>query len=97
MTNDWKEYQESVAAFFRSLGLEASVDVRLKGVRTTHDIDVVVRSQHIGFEITWLVECKHWKARVSKLHVLAFAGDRRRHRCRSWNTAVREWVPERSS
>ena len=37
----------------------------------THDIDVLVKSHHVGFEITWLVECKRWKTRVSKLHVLA--------------------------
>lgn len=67
----WKEYQEEVASFFRSLGLDASTDVTVEGVRTTHDIDVLVKSHHVGFEITWLVECKHWKTRVSKLHVLA--------------------------
>ena len=39
-------------------------------MRTTHDVDVVVRSKHVGFEILWLVECKHWKTSVSKLHVL---------------------------
>jgi restriction system protein len=71
MANAWKEYQEEAASFFRSLGLDASTDVTVTGVRTTHDIDVVVKSRHIGFEIMWLVECKHWKTRVSKLHVLA--------------------------
>src|ERR1700731_1259012 len=71
MANAWKEYQEEAASFFRSLGLDASTDVTVTGVRTTHDIDVVVKSRHIGFEIMWLVECKHWKTRVSKTHVLA--------------------------
>jgi restriction system protein len=71
MTIAWKEYQEEAASFFRSLGLDASTDVTVAGVRTTHDIDVVVKSCHVGFEITWLVECKQWKTRVSKLHVLA--------------------------
>lgn len=71
MTIEWKEYQEEAASFFRSLGLDASTDVTVEGVRTTHDIDVLVKSHHVGFEITWLVECKHWKTRVSKLHVLA--------------------------
>jgi hypothetical protein len=36
----WREYQEDVAAFFRSLGLEAETDVTLQGVRTSHDLDV---------------------------------------------------------
>lgn len=71
MANDWQDYQEEAASFFRSLGLDASTDVTVKGARTTHDIDVLVRSHHVGFDITWLVECKHWKNRVSKLHVLA--------------------------
>lgn len=67
----WKDYQEEVATFFRSLGLDAATDVTVSGARTTHNIDVLVKSHHVGFEITWLVECKHWKTRVSKLHVLA--------------------------
>lgn len=70
MAEDWKNYQENAAEFFRSLGLSAKTDVRLKGVRTTHDIDVVVRSKHVGFEVLWLIECKRWKSPVSKLHVL---------------------------
>ena len=71
MNTAWKEYQEEAASFFRSLGLDASTDVSVTGVRTKHDVDVLVKSRHLGFEITWLVECKHWKSRVSKLHVLA--------------------------
>jgi hypothetical protein len=30
-----------------------------------------VRSHHAGFDILWLVECKHWNTPISKLHVLA--------------------------
>jgi restriction system protein len=71
MATTWKEYQEEAASFFRSLGLDASTDVVVRGVRTTHDVDVLVKSQHVGFDITWIVECKHWRTRVSKLHVLA--------------------------
>ena len=67
----WKNYQEEAATFFRSLGLEASTDVKIDGARTSHDIDVLVKSIHAGFEIIWLVECKHWKTSVSKLHVFA--------------------------
>ena len=71
MASDWQIYQNEVATFFRSLGLIAETDLTLQGVRTTHAVDVVVRSQHVGFTITWIVECKHWKRRVTKLHVLA--------------------------
>jgi restriction system protein len=70
---DWSEYQEEAAEFFRSLGLEATTNVTIKGVRTTHDVDVMVKSLHAGFEVTWIVECKYWKTRVSKLHVLGLS------------------------
>ena len=71
MAANWQEYQEEVAAFFRSLGLEAETNVTVKGVRTTHDVDVLVKSRHVGFTVAWIIECKHWKRRVTKLHVLA--------------------------
>jgi hypothetical protein len=71
MATNWKEYQEEAAALFRSMGLEAATDVTVRGVRTAHEVDVVVKSHHAGFDVTWLVECKHWTSRVSRLHVLA--------------------------
>lgn len=71
MATDWRACQEEAAEFFRSLGLDATVNARLQGVRTRHDVDVLVKSQHAGFEVTWIVECKHWNSPVSKLHVLA--------------------------
>lgn len=67
----WKKYQEDAAAYFRSLGLEALTDETVEGVRTKHDIDVLVKSHHVGFDITWIVECKLWKTPVTKVHVLA--------------------------
>ncbi len=66
----WSEYQEEVAQFFRDLGLAAETNVTIKGTRTSHNIDVVVRSKHAGIAIVWLVECKDWKARVTKDKVL---------------------------
>jgi len=68
---NWKEYQEEAAEFFRDLGLEAQVNAKVQGARTLHDIDVLVKSHHVGFDVTWIVECKKWKRRVSKLHVFA--------------------------
>lgn len=67
----WKDYQEEAAEHFRSLGLTAVTDATVQGVRTAHDVDVLVTSNHAGFEIRWIVECKQWAERVSKLHVLA--------------------------
>ncbi len=68
---DWRDYQEEAAEFFRSLGLDAETDVTIQGVRTKHDVDVLVKSHHAGFDVTWIIECKHWNFKVSKLHVLA--------------------------
>ncbi len=66
----WKQYQEDTADYFRSMGLDAETDVTVKGVRTSHDIDVLVTSHFHGFEIKWIVECKLWQKPVNKLHVL---------------------------
>jgi len=71
MMPPWKEYQQEAADFFRSLGLTASTDITLQGVRTTHDIDVLVTIDVAGFDVRWIVECKYWKTAVTKLHVLA--------------------------
>lgn len=67
----WQKYQEDAASYFRSLGLDVSTDVTVYGVRTSHDIDVLVKSYYAGFDITWIIECKYWKTPVNKLHVLA--------------------------
>ncbi|MGO0578033.1 restriction endonuclease [Ornithinimicrobium panacihumi] len=69
----WQDYQESAAALFRSVGLEATTDERLDGVRGAHDVDVVVRSRLAGLEQLWVVECKWRRRRVEKLHVTALA------------------------
>lgn len=71
MASNWKEYQEEAAQFFRNLGLDAQTDVTVQGVRTKHAIDVLVRSHHLGFDVTWIVECKYWATSVTKVHVLA--------------------------
>jgi hypothetical protein len=67
----WDDYQEEVCEFFRNADMQAETNISVQGVRASHDIDVVVRSRLVGFELLWLVECKHWRRRVSKLHVLA--------------------------
>lgn len=85
MADDWKEYQEEAAEFFRSLGLTAETDVTLTGVRTTHDVDVVVRSKHVGFEVLWqaLEVARHQAPRAGA------EGDRERSWSRSRHTPVR--------
>lgn len=71
MTAAWQNYQEAAAAFFRSLGMDAETDITVQGIRTKHDVDVLVKSRHMGFDVTWIIECKCWRTPVSKLHVLA--------------------------
>jgi hypothetical protein len=71
MATTWREYQEEAAGFFHSIGLEATINHTVQGVRTKHAIDVYVKSHHVGFDVVWIVECKHWNTPVSKVHVLA--------------------------
>lgn len=71
MADNWKDYQEEAAEFFRSLGLKSSTDVKMKGVRTEHDVDILVKIDVAGLSIKWIIECKCWKSPVNKLHVLA--------------------------
>ena len=68
---DWMQYQLDVARFFGELGMDAEVDQSIPGVRTSHDVDVLVRGSYVGFDITWVVECKAWQSRIPKEKVLA--------------------------
>src|SRR5258708_10385869 len=69
----WHDYQQQAAAFFQSLDLEVTIDESVTGARGTHDIDVVVRTRRAGIAQLWVVECKHWRKSIDKLHVLALA------------------------
>lgn len=71
MSSDWRSYQEEAAAFFRRLGLDASTEARVDGVRGTHSVDVLVNGSYLGLPFTWIVECKAWKSNVSKEKVMA--------------------------
>lgn len=68
---DWKEYQEKAAAFFRRQGCSAEVDLKVKGVRAEHAVDVYVTFPRQGIKCIWIVECKLWRNRVPKEKVLA--------------------------
>jgi hypothetical protein len=67
----WSDYQEDAAGFFRSLGMDAKTNQTLTGVRGTHNVDVLVTYGRAGIDQTWIVECKQWRRRVTKLHVEA--------------------------
>lgn len=68
---DWYEFQEAISRHFLSIGADAETNKRVQGIRTSHDIDILVKTRFLGENITWVVEAKHWKSKVSKSHVLA--------------------------
>jgi hypothetical protein len=69
----WKNYQEEVAGFFRSIGLNATVEKEIQGVRGTHRVDVHVMGSYMGIAFEWIVECKQWKTNVPKEKVMALS------------------------
>ena len=68
--SDWYQFQEEICAYFESIGASAETNVTVQGVRTSHDIDVLVKTKFLGEDLTWIVEAKKWKKRVNKLQVL---------------------------
>lgn len=74
MAEDWRSYQDTVAAIFRELGCDVTVEATVRGVRASHDIDVLVRFPVFGLKATWIVECKYWKRRVPKAAILTLSG-----------------------
>lgn len=68
---EWYKYQEEICDYFKSLGVFADTNIRLKGDKTNHDIDVLVQTAFLGQNLKWVVEVKKTKSKLSKLHVLA--------------------------
>lgn len=56
------------------MGLEASIEVPVKGARAIHTVDVLVEGQVHGLPIRWIVECKAWRSRVTKEKALTLLG-----------------------
>lgn len=69
-TPEWHQFQEEISKYFCSLGVDAKTNVTVKGVRTSHDIDVLVKTKFLGQNIIWVVEAKKWKSKINKLQVL---------------------------
>jgi hypothetical protein len=70
-TAGWYQFQEDICSYFKSIGASAETNIKVQGVRTSHDIDVLIKTKFLGQNLTWIVEAKKWKERVNKLHVLA--------------------------
>ncbi len=71
---DWRHYQEATAEVFRRLGCNARVEHQAQGARATHNVDVYATFVRSGIPCTWVIECKHWKRRVTKEKVMALRG-----------------------
>ncbi|GAB5408142.1 MAG: hypothetical protein BalsKO_05070 [Balneolaceae bacterium] len=69
-TPEWYQFQEEICEYFNSLGTNATTNVTIEGVRTNHDIDVLVETKFLGQDIVWVIEAKKWKSKVNKLQVL---------------------------
>ena len=67
---DWFQFQEDICTYFNSIGASAETNVKVKGIRTNHDIDVLVKTKYLGEDLVWIIEAKKWKSRVNKLQVL---------------------------
>ena len=67
---EWYKFQEEICAYFNSIGTSAETNVRVQGVRTSHDIDVLVKTKYLGEDLVWIIEAKKWKSRINKLQVL---------------------------
>lgn len=68
---EWYSFQEEIAAYFRSLGVNADTNQPVQGVRTKHDIDVFVTTKFLSADLCWIIEAKKWKTKVTKEKVLA--------------------------
>lgn len=68
---DWYHFQERICNHFISIGARAETNVKVQGVRTNHEIDILVKTKFLGQDIQWIVEAKKWNHKVNKLHVLA--------------------------
>jgi hypothetical protein len=67
----WRKYQEEVASLFRGLGCEAYVEKTVSGARSHHVVDIWIEFSHFGLTHHWVIECKDWKAPITKEKVLA--------------------------
>ena len=54
-TSEWFQFQEEICAYFESIGAIAETNVTIQGVRTSHDIDVLVKTKFLGEDLIWMV------------------------------------------
>lgn len=60
MSKEWFKFQEVICDYFKSIGAEAKTNVSVQGVRTSHDIDILVKTKFLGEDLLWIIEAKKW-------------------------------------
>ena len=71
---DWKDLQIKVKEIYENLGCKVKEDVKIKGARTEHQIDVFAVFDFCGQNYRTIIECKYWNSRVKKGQVSALLG-----------------------
>ena len=66
---DWKDLETKVLELFLNLGFNTKRNVKIRGLRSTHDVDVFAVSEFGGLRFQVVVECKYWKTKVKKIQV----------------------------
>lgn len=67
----WQDLEKRVCSLFAEAGFIARHNVKIQGIRAVHQIDVLLTCKIHGIQFRTVIECKHWKARVSKEKVAA--------------------------
>ena len=68
---EWYNFQEEICDYFNSIGANAKTNQTVQGVRTKHDIDVLVKTKFLGEDVVWIIEAKDWQTNIPKEKVLA--------------------------
>lgn len=71
---DWKDLQVKVREIYMNLGCEVEEEVRIKGAKTIHKIDVLATFEFAGQKYRIVIECKYWNAKVKKSQVSSLIG-----------------------
>lgn len=67
---DWLLYERRVLRAFQTTGYGCQHNVRVPGVRGTHQVDVFVQVPAVGGHQEWIVECKRRTRAVTKADLM---------------------------
>ena len=68
---NWHDLQNLTADLFSDLGCDVSIEEIVIGARSSHEVDVLVKFKSFGISTTWIIECKHWKRKITKEKIMA--------------------------